>query len=138
MIDHNHPAVEAARRALASDDENGCMIKRLMQGEQAMRLTVIACAVILVGVLVAALVAANARPDYTGPVRVADLSYTPARMQSTVSGNRVTTTPIPDSHRVLLCPTNGSKCWQDSVDKAYWSSLEEGQILNAVNGRISN
>ena len=28
MIDHNHPAVEAARRALANDDENGCMIEQ--------------------------------------------------------------------------------------------------------------
>ena len=28
MIDHNHPAVEAARKALASDDENGCMIEQ--------------------------------------------------------------------------------------------------------------
>ena len=28
MIDHNHPAVEAARRALAADDENGCMIEQ--------------------------------------------------------------------------------------------------------------
>ena len=27
-IDHNHPAVEAARKALASDDENGCMIEQ--------------------------------------------------------------------------------------------------------------
>ena len=28
MIDHNHPAVEAARRALASDETNGCMIEQ--------------------------------------------------------------------------------------------------------------
>ena len=28
MIDRNHPAVEAARRALAADDENGCMIEQ--------------------------------------------------------------------------------------------------------------
>ena len=28
MIDRNHPAVEAARRALANDDENGCMIEQ--------------------------------------------------------------------------------------------------------------
>ena len=28
MIDHNHPAVEAARKALAADDENGCMIEQ--------------------------------------------------------------------------------------------------------------
>ena len=28
MIDHNHPAIEAARRALAADDENGCMIEQ--------------------------------------------------------------------------------------------------------------
>lgn len=27
-IDHNHPAVEAARRALASDETNGCMIEQ--------------------------------------------------------------------------------------------------------------
>ena len=114
------------------------MIKRIMQSEQAMRLTVIACGIVLVGVLIATFVAANARPDYTGPVRVADLSYTPARMQSMVSGKTVTSTRIPDSHTVLLCPTNGSKCWRDSVNKSYWSSLEEGQILNAVKGRISN
>ena len=28
MNDRNHPAVEAARRALAADDENGCMIEQ--------------------------------------------------------------------------------------------------------------
>ena len=28
MIDRNHPAVEAARRSLAADDENGCMIEQ--------------------------------------------------------------------------------------------------------------
>ena len=28
MIDRNHPAVEAARQALATDDENGCMIEQ--------------------------------------------------------------------------------------------------------------
>ena len=28
MIDRNHPAVDAARRALAADDENGCMIEQ--------------------------------------------------------------------------------------------------------------
>ena len=28
MIDRNHPAIEAARRALAADDENGCMIEQ--------------------------------------------------------------------------------------------------------------
>ena len=28
MIDHNHPAVEAARRALANDETNGCMIEQ--------------------------------------------------------------------------------------------------------------
>ena len=28
MIDRNHPAVAAARRALAADDENGCMIEQ--------------------------------------------------------------------------------------------------------------
>lgn len=28
MIDRNHPAVEAARRALAADEENGCMIEQ--------------------------------------------------------------------------------------------------------------
>lgn len=28
MIDRNHPAVEAARKALAADDENGCMIEQ--------------------------------------------------------------------------------------------------------------
>ena len=28
MTDRNHPAVEAARRALANDDENGCMIEQ--------------------------------------------------------------------------------------------------------------
>ena len=28
MIDHNHPAVEAARRALANDGDNGCMIEQ--------------------------------------------------------------------------------------------------------------
>ena len=28
MIDHNHPAVEAARKALAADEENGCMIEQ--------------------------------------------------------------------------------------------------------------
>ena len=28
MIDRNHPAVESARRALAADDENGCMIEQ--------------------------------------------------------------------------------------------------------------
>ena len=28
MIDHNHPAVEAARRALANDETNGCVIEQ--------------------------------------------------------------------------------------------------------------
>ena len=28
MIDHNHPAIEAARRALANDETNGCMIEQ--------------------------------------------------------------------------------------------------------------
>ena len=28
MIDRNHPAVEAARRALANDETNGCMIEQ--------------------------------------------------------------------------------------------------------------
>ena len=28
MIDRNHPAVEAARRSLAADEENGCMIEQ--------------------------------------------------------------------------------------------------------------
>ena len=28
MIDRNHPAVEAARKALAADEENGCMIEQ--------------------------------------------------------------------------------------------------------------
>lgn len=28
MIDRNHPAIEAARRALANDETNGCMIEQ--------------------------------------------------------------------------------------------------------------
>ena len=114
------------------------MIKRIMQSEKAMYIGVISCILAIVGVVIAVLIVANSRPDYTGPVRVADLSHTPAYVQTTIVGNTITSTYIPDSHSVLLCPTNGEKCWRDYVNESYWSSLDEGQTLKVVKGHISN
>lgn len=114
------------------------MIKRIMQSEKAMYIGGIACILAIIGIAVAVLVAVNAKPDYTGTVRVNDLSHTPGYVQTTIVGKTVTSTYIPDSHSVLLCPTNGSKCWRDYVNESYWSSLDEGQTLNVVKGHISN
>ena len=109
-----------------------------MQSEKAMYIVGISCILAIIGAAIAVLVAVNSRPDYTGPVSVTDLSHTPAYVQTTIVGKTVTSTYIPDSHSVLLCPTNGSKCWRDYVNESYWSSLDEGQTLNVVKGHISN